>query len=397
MAIYNENNVEFSGIRQLQISTGSKIGSSKYIIDENDNITLNKPIINAIDIDWNNATTEGLDTISTTADLINVLKNIKLSVPNSIYDLSDSNNLLTFQDVQTLKPQLTGKSAYELAKESYEETTHQQFPYSTVAEWVASLKGEQGQRGFTGANGKSAYEIAKTYYQSIGVEFPYNNENEWIQDIISGNDTKDYTDTKINQLRDLLDTEIQNSVNTAINNVVDGASEAFDTLKEVEKWINDMPLTPDQIHASLVEINSNINQLTGELKEEKAVDDGQGNITYVLDYKKYDKSGEPYAKSLEEVNEKINNLLNSVSVAKDVQDGAQENLIEYITHKDQTFLINGENITNHLIEAEKPENSKTVLLSVNQTLLNNINNDNINKSFLRAKEYVDNKFTWEVN
>ena len=400
MAVYNKDDVNYSGIRQLQLTTGGKIGTGKYTIDENGNIIENQPIINAIDIDWNNASTEGIGPISKTSDLINLLKNIKGSIPDNIYDLSGANNLLTIQDLQVLKPQLTGKSAYELAKESYEETTHQVFPYSTVESWIASLKGEQGQRGFPGADGKdgkSAYDIAREYYQSIDQEFPYQNESDWIEEIISGNDSKDYTDLKLSQLRTELNNTIQNSISDTIDNLVDGASSAFDTFKEVEKWIEDLPMTPQQIQSSLIEVNNLITELTGELKEEKAIDDGFGNITYITDYKTYDKTGEQYGKSLEEINEKINNLLNTVSIAKDVQDGAQENLIEYITHKDQTFNINNENILNHFIVTEKPENSKTVLLGINLDLLNNIGNDIISKSVLQSKEYIDKKLSWKVN
>jgi uncharacterized phage infection (PIP) family protein YhgE len=191
--------------------------------------------------------------------------------------------------------------------------------------------------------------------------------------------------------------ELIEQIEERINEIIGGASEAFDTLKEFEDWINNLPISPNEIVASINEINTNISNLTGDLKEEKAIDDGNGNITYVEEYKKYDKTGEQYATSLEEVNEKINNLLNTVSVAKDVQDGAQENLIEYITHKDQTFNINGENVVNHFITAEKPENSKTVILGINEELFGSLKNDIINKSYNKSKEYIDHKLNWKVN
>lgn len=470
MAIYNNEEVTFSGIRQPILTVGGKLAVNKYVTDDDGNIVGKQPIINAIDIDWNNATTEGIGPIASTEDLIKILKEIKISVPDNIYDLQGANNLLTLQDVQALKPQLTGKSAYELAKEAYEETFHSDFPYQTAAAWVASLKGETGPRGFSGAdgkNGKSAYEIAKSYYQSIGKEFPYT-EEEWIQQVISGNDTKGYTDTEISKVVNTLSNSIKNSATTIeetnddhlevklietpkvnignngeqitsydvpykyqillkdiaskaeldtlkakidsmasselieqieerINEIIGGASEAFDTLKEFEDWINNLPISPNEIVASINEINTNISNLTGDLKEEKAIDDGNGNIIYVEEYKTYDKTGEQYATSLEEVNEKINNLLNTVSVAKDVQDGAQENLIEYITHKDQTFNINGENVVNHFITAEKPENSKTVILGINEELFGSLKNDIINKSYNKSKEYIDHKLNWKVN
>jgi len=471
MANYSNKNIDFTGIKQPILLVGGKIGIDKYNVDENGNIVQNVPLINAIDIDWNNAKAEGIEPISKTEDLINLIKSIKNSIPSNIYDLSGSNNLLTQQDVEALKPELTGKSAYELAKETYEKLNNTPFPYQTVDSWVASLKGDQGLRGFPGANGqdgKSAYDIAKEYYQNNNLEFPYQNQNEWILDIISGNNTKEYTNEELSKLNTQLQNLIHNNVTTVkeenndhlevkliqtpsiiqndngeletvfnqpyqyqitlkdiaskteldnlktkvdtlattefvdqiderINTIIGGASEAFDTLKEFEDWINNLPETPTNIFNSIAQLNTEVTNLKGELKEEKPIDDGNGNIIYIEDYKTYDKSGERYAISLEEVNEKINNLLNTVSIAKDVQDGAQENLIEYITHKDQTFNINGENTLDHFINVEKPENSKTVLLGINQDLLSNLKNDIINKTVYQSKKYTDDKLSWKVN
>lgn len=470
MAIYTNNNVKFQGITSPSIRTGARIGVNKYDIDQNGNIVGKTPIINIIDIDWNHATIEGengLGPIDGIEDLLNIVNNVKNSVPTDIYQLDHSNSLLTLADIQALKPQLTGKSAYELAKESYETAYHTTFPYATVDSWVRSLKGETGERGYPGANGKSAFEIARSYYQSIGVNFPYANENEWIESVISGNDTKNYTDDKIISLRNELSTAIVNNATTLvetntdnlevklvgtiqtavnelgeeettfktpyryqillknvattsdiqslqsqieslastdlveqidarINEIVNGATEAFDTFKEVEDWVNNLPLTPEEIATSIENIQTNIENLTGELKEEKTIDDGNGNISHIIDYKTYDKTGEYYAKSLEEVNEKINNLLNTVSVAKDVQDGAQENVIEAVVHQAQTFNINNTNVENHFLNVEKPEGSKTVVVGVNMELLNNIHNDIISKSVNQSKLYVDEKLSWKV-
>ena len=79
--VNNESNIKFSGINQLQILFNNKIGSYPYIIDEDGNITENSPIINAIDIDWNNATADEITTpIKTTSDLIKLLSDNKISI-----------------------------------------------------------------------------------------------------------------------------------------------------------------------------------------------------------------------------------------------------------------------------------------------------------------------------
>ena len=73
---YTSGDVEFSNIKDVVITSGQKISSSKYNIDEEGNIISPNKIINAIDIDWNNAKIRGVDnTISTSADLLQVISN----------------------------------------------------------------------------------------------------------------------------------------------------------------------------------------------------------------------------------------------------------------------------------------------------------------------------------
>lgn len=485
MAVLNIDDTQFSKIQQVNFTSSGKISSDKYVIDENNNIVFNDPIINAIDIDWNNAKHPNIDkTINTSGDLINVIGNLsssvgdineivnKIEIPKSIYDLSGSANLLTYNDIAALKPQLTGKSAYEAAKEIYESTYGTDFPYLTEESWIASLKGEPGQRGFPGTNGKSAYEIAKSYYQSIGKEFPYSTEEAWIDDIISGEEhSKSYTDNQLSilnnqllkhisenettivpvnddhleiklietehkylddnnneiteytppykyliQLKDVasqhdvdginarLETfatsELLERIDERINELIGGASDAYDTFEEIEKWINDLPMNPSEVAKSINDIIQNINDLTGTLTEEKEQIDDDGNITTIEVNKKFDKTGDDYAQSIEQLNDIINNLLNSVSTAKDVQDGAEENLIDAIIGEDQSFTINNEDIIAKFINVNKPEGSKVVTLGVNKTLLNNIIEDNnatvINQAYNKSKTYIDDKTSWKV-
>lgn len=49
-------------------------------------------------------------------------------------------------------------------------------------EWLISVKGDQGEKGETGAQGKSAYEIFKEYYPEYT-----GTEKEWITAVASGN------------------------------------------------------------------------------------------------------------------------------------------------------------------------------------------------------------------
>ena len=55
MADYIDNNVIFTNIDQVSIITGQKIAGGLYKYDEKGNIKAPRPIINSIDIDWNNA------------------------------------------------------------------------------------------------------------------------------------------------------------------------------------------------------------------------------------------------------------------------------------------------------------------------------------------------------
>ena len=85
MAKLELNNVTFKKIQNPQFNTSGKISSDKYVIDDQNNIIFNDPIINAIDIDWNNAEIEGvIGPINHTADLINEIGNIKETLNGAI-------------------------------------------------------------------------------------------------------------------------------------------------------------------------------------------------------------------------------------------------------------------------------------------------------------------------
>lgn len=290
----NDSNVNFSIKPEVTFSIGNKIIYSDYKVNENGDVTWHKPIINAIDIDWQNAVTDEItDAINTSGKLIDTISNNKksirltneaisnirtqissiesslesinniiddsqslselreslrllservtaieqgnvnvdlteiqnsissinerinnLSIPKYIAELADGDDVLRVSQFSVIKDQLKGDSAYDIAKRLAQQNGTP-FPYSTEAEWIASLKGTDGRQG---DNGASAYEIAKRTANILHADFPYTNEVEWMTAITNGNDTKSYTDQKINELRTEL---INNSSNlTAGNGII---------------------------------------------------------------------------------------------------------------------------------------------------------------------------------
>ena len=227
---YIEEDVEFSGIKNTNVRVGQKISAAAYTVDEEGNIISTRPIINAIDIDWNNANAEELEKpIKTSADLINEIIKTKRSIgdiqiPKSIYELAGGTRVLTIDNFETIKDELTGKSAYQIAKDAAD-AAGIYFPYQNETEWISSLKGQKGDKGDNGAPGLSAYQIAKIYNPNIGTEaewvsglagasafqiaqqtyaaldkeFPYHNEFEWMEAIITnGEEIEPLIEEKVN-------------------------------------------------------------------------------------------------------------------------------------------------------------------------------------------------------
>ena len=214
------NNITYNSINKNLLSVGAKITATPYIINDNDEIVFHLPIINAIDIDWNNAYLPSLNTyIKTTEDLLHQLEVIYGSINN--IDLS---NYVT-NDVLESKGYLTEARANVLyAPKSVENDITQIYGYLdtkanadaipknisdlggysslatqvwvnnqlryysrsaydvyvdnggtlTQSEWLASLHGTDG------VNGKSAYEL---YRQHGG----YLTETQWL-DSLQGKD-----------------------------------------------------------------------------------------------------------------------------------------------------------------------------------------------------------------
>ena len=76
MAKYNDNDINFNNVSLYGISIGTKILNADYLIDENRNITSCLPIINSIDIDWNDATLADGTVIKKTSHLLKYIQTL---------------------------------------------------------------------------------------------------------------------------------------------------------------------------------------------------------------------------------------------------------------------------------------------------------------------------------
>lgn len=204
--IYKDGNVTFSGIRDTTLIAGQKVVKAPYAVNDSneirtdlDSITASM-VINAIDIDWNDATINGISykSIRTSADLLNLIKEIYDKIPTEITQLVGGTNVLTKDNFTTIKEELQGKSAYDIAKETAQQNG-QSFSY-TEAQWIESLKGAPGKDGAPGLNGLSAFDIAQQTFQALGKEFPYHDETEWTLAITEGANV----DAKLEKKQDVL-------------------------------------------------------------------------------------------------------------------------------------------------------------------------------------------------
>ena len=72
-----EDNIKYSGDKDILFPIGNKISYSNYRYDEEGKILNHQPIVNAIDIDWQNAEVPGLSKkISSTSDLLSEISKI---------------------------------------------------------------------------------------------------------------------------------------------------------------------------------------------------------------------------------------------------------------------------------------------------------------------------------
>lgn len=77
MAQINQNGILFGNVSLSGIKIGTKVLSGEYILDDNRNIINNLPVINAIDIDWNNSTLEDGTVFKTTGEVLSYVQSLK--------------------------------------------------------------------------------------------------------------------------------------------------------------------------------------------------------------------------------------------------------------------------------------------------------------------------------
>lgn len=75
MTYRDQHDIVFENINNSLLAIGSKIAASYYQKDENDNVTFNLPVINAIDIDWNNVyISDEVGNANTSGDIVYSVK-----------------------------------------------------------------------------------------------------------------------------------------------------------------------------------------------------------------------------------------------------------------------------------------------------------------------------------
>lgn len=259
--IGDKSNVKFSNINQSQLLTNTKIAVAPYTIDNEGNIINNIPVVNAIDIDWNNVIANDItDPIRTTSDLIHVISTNKVNIRltnESLVNLksqvdnikekieglenidfqaiqSDLDNALS--DIEILQNNNSSinealinisniintinnsmphyisdlEDGYDVLRRGDFENIKDELKGESAYEIAKKLAQQNHQtfnytesewiaslKGEKGNTGSSAYDIAKQTALIMGKEFPYANETEWIESITNCEEAKRYTDEKI--------------------------------------------------------------------------------------------------------------------------------------------------------------------------------------------------------
>lgn len=154
---YNDGKIEYSDVKIPQtIFKQGPLGVENSITYNGDSITSIQPkVINAVDIDWNEAQVKGR-VLKKTGDLL---------------DWINSFNKKTSFEIWKENELKSGKSEEYLTEENFIESLKgEQGP--------TGPQGEQGPKGDIGPQGKSAFELAKENGYSG------NNEKEWLESLI---------------------------------------------------------------------------------------------------------------------------------------------------------------------------------------------------------------------
>ena len=201
-------------------------------------------------------------------------------------------------------------------------------------------------------------------------------------------------------------TDLQNLVNsidgkisTEIAKVVDGADSSFDTLKEIADWINNHP-DAAQMNSDINTLKTKLNELTGTLYHTETNESGE-TVNVLNKFTNGNLSGEDWATSLQ----KINEILDTVSFASNVQDNAEPNKIDEIDFSQQDVheLTGDSTDTKVKFGTTSLDDNKHVKIEVNLPLLEKIKSQVISSANTysdtkldEAKAYVDEKLSWVI-
>lgn len=202
----------------------------------------------------------------------------------------------------------------------------------------------------------------------------------------------------LTDLQNLIDS-IDGKISTEIAKVVDGADSSFDTLKEIADWINNHP-DAAQMNSDINTLKTKLNELTGTLYHTETNESGE-TVNVLNKFTNGNLSGEDWATSLQ----KINEILDTVSFASNVQDNAEPNKIDEIDFSQQDVheLTGDSTDTKVKFGTTSLDDSKHVKIEVNLPLLEKIKSQVISLANTysdtkldEAKTYVDEKLSWVI-
>ena len=202
----------------------------------------------------------------------------------------------------------------------------------------------------------------------------------------------------LTDLQNLIDS-IDGKISTEIAKVVDGADSSFDTLKEIADWINNHP-DAAQMNTDIETLKTKVNALTGNLYHTETNETGE-TVTVLNKFTNGNLSGEDWATSLQ----KINEILDTVSFASNVQDNAEPNKIDQIDFAEQDVhgLTGDSTDTKVKFGTTTLDDSKNVKIELNLELLEKIKsqitssaNTYSDTKLDEAKAYVDEKLSWVI-
>lgn len=199
-------------------------------------------------------------------------------------------------------------------------------------------------------------------------------------------------------IKEIIDDEL------AAQLVPENAQEALDTLQEISNWIQSHPNDASAMNTAITNLTNEWNNskdnfaLKGDLYEL----DNEGN-----EVKKRTQNGYEYGTTLEEINQ----IIGLLSIAKDVEDGAEQNVINAINVSDQSIKLKdntvefddgNDGITNLIkfLDASYDSTNRTIELGINTDVFERLNNlivdTAVTNAVSEAKSYTDQKLSWII-